>query len=241
VRTKDDIFRLAYCRLRMKGEVSGEGNLDHIKTRYRHRRQYNGVTVSLGMALTASGPNHVTPASIGAPDERGYRHLTKHQSYGLRFVGYSDEVSGNDDKGYYTSTECRDEEVYRGCVFLLPGRKGEARYVAGYHDMAADYYVMDLSNVYHGSPAEHPTQFGEGVIRQAARAGDRMAERDAERERDHDYKWLRANRWQELTDTLTGIKCQCISAEDERDELRDDIREIEMEFLDIADFARDNL
>ena len=243
MRTKDDIFKLAYCRLRMKGGVTGEGDLNKINIRYQWRRQIqHSVTDALRLALTASGPNCATPASsIGAPNERGYRCVTKPQAFGLRFVNYSDEiVSSVRHKGWYTDTEGRDGEVYRGCVWQMPGRGGKARYVAGYHDMAADCYILDFSRLFEAVPSGHSMD-ADNVLEEAARAGDSEAERAAEVCRDYDYKWQRANRWQELTDTLTGIKCQCISAEDERDELRDDIREIEMEFLDIADFARDNL
>jgi len=243
MKTKDEIFKLAYCRQRMKGTVTGEGDLDRIRRSYQFRRKNrHTVTSALGLALVSTiTPSYYEP-DIGAPDDRGYRCVTKPGAFGLRFVNYSDEmVSWIRHKGWYTDTEGRDGEVYRGCVWQLPGKDKQARYVAGYHDVAADCYLLDFSNIFVAAPLRHPDDRDDDVLEEAARAGDSEAERDAEKCRDYDHQWQAANRWQELQDTLTGLSCECISAEDERDRLREEIREIEREFLDIAEFARNNL
>ena len=133
MRTKDDIFKLAYCRQRMKGTVTGEGDLDRIRRGYQwRRRNQHPVTIALGLALVGkSMPSH-SEADIGAPDSNGYRHLTKPNAFGLRWAGYSDEIADGSTShaGWYITTDGRSEEVYRGCVFRLPGRMGEARYLA---------------------------------------------------------------------------------------------------------------
>lgn len=242
MRTKEDVFKTAYARLRMKGEVTGTGDIDRIRRGYQWRRKnWRPVTYALWSALTQDTMPRWAEASIGEPDSNGYRHLTKPDAYGLRFVDYADKISSSvNHEGWYTSEEGRQGEVYRGVVFQLPGRGCMQRLVAGYHDMESDYYVVDFSCVYEAAPRDHPDK-QDDVPDLAASDADSMAEDDAERERDYDRQWQKANEWQELKAELEAIDCTCESASDERDRLQGEIKEIEEEFLDIAEFARNNL
>lgn len=236
MRTKDEIFRTAYIKLRMKGQVEGPGDINRIKTRYKWQRSKGDSTTSaLSWALVVvnHSPVHFEP-SLGKPNEQGYRYVVVPAAYGLRFVDYHDVINDgrNSHEGWFTSHDGRTGEVYRGCVFRLPGRKGKSLLLAGYYDKEGGGYVVDFSEVYTSIPTDHPTEC-DNELWLVARQGDRMAERDAEESREHDWKWQQANRWQEAIDSL--------DADDaiEFDRLREKIKEIEGDFPDVEAFARE--
>ena len=124
---------------------------------------------------------------------------------GWRDVGYADEVySGRaiDHHGWFTSADGWTGDVYRGHVWQLPARDGVPQYVAGYteaNDSKDSGYVVLCAS---GCNLELFDDKDD-----AARAGDALAERMAEQEREYDERW------------------QAASLEaDNRDEARDDMR-----------------
>lgn len=240
MRTKEDIFKIAYGRLRMKGEVSGSPNFAQINARYQWRRR-SGWTSARALAAAVkvkAGPKDFIPPCIGAPDKNGHRCVVGPTAFGLRFANYSDDAIGasRGHQGWYTSDDAVTDEVYRGCVFRIPGRNGKSRYLAGYRDVAGDCYVVDFRKIYEGIPDTVA-----GALYEAATAGNGMAEIDAEECREHNEKWQKAQEWQELHAALGNVQCGCASADSERDRLRLEINAIEGDFHDIADFARENL
>jgi len=241
MRTKTDIFKIAYGRARIKGQVEGGGNINRIATRYTSLRK-SGMRLPNALAVavaTKTGPEWYHGPSMGAPNEDGHRCVTAPSAYGLRFAGYSDEIiGGSHHEGWYTAHDGITGEVYRGCVFRLPGKDHMTRLLAGYRDMAGDCYIVDFSEVYTSIPL---AKDDDGILYKAARDGDRMAQKDAEECRQHDYKWQKANEWADLCDQIGKHECECAAAATERDRMRKKIEEIEGEFLDIAEFAENNL
>lgn len=137
---------------------------------------------------------------------------------GLRFVGWSDNLAGRavDHTGWFLNDESFGD-VARGCVFQLPGRKGQARFVAAYQqgstNRAGDW--SDMSGV-EGSAlvafGEIFTEVTDGesnvreyqAARDAATRADRMAELMAESERDYQAAWQKGNEAREaISDART--------------------------------------
>lgn len=142
-------------------------------------------------------------------DERGrwrdYATAPLELAEGWRDVGYADEVySGRliDHRGWFIHADGRTGETYRGHVWQLPARNGVPQYVAGYmepNDSKASGYVVLCAS---GGDLELFDDKDD-----AARAGDALAERMAEQEREYDERWQAAS-----------------LAADNRDEARDDMR-----------------
>lgn len=245
MRTKEEVFKIAYGRQRILGKVEGGGNINRMATRYTvSRKAGHGVTSALKSAvITRTGPEWYHGPSLGKASEDGHRCVTAPSAFGLRFVDYSDKIIGVRramHEGWYTSHDGHDGETYRGCVFRLPGKDRKTRLLAGYRDVAGDCYVVDFSDIYTSIPEESHGNY-DNVLGEAARAGDRMAEKDAEQCREHDYKHMKATEWAELCDQISDVRCDCPAAATERDRLQSQIDDIESEFSDIAEFAEENL
>lgn len=60
------------------------------------------------------------------------------EAYGMRWVGYADEVASLRHQGWFTDDEYQDEVfrgvVFRGVVYRMATRKGTPRFVYGYAD-----------------------------------------------------------------------------------------------------------
>lgn len=112
---------------------------------------------------------------------------------GLRDVGSAGDVLG----GYRCGGWFTDEdagETYTGHVWQLPARGGEPVYIAGYTESSdTGYAVLDCS-------LTGVTLFDSKE--DAARAGDALAERMAERERDYNAGWREAQELSEACDEL---------------------------------------
>jgi hypothetical protein len=76
-----------------------------------------------------------------------------------------------------------------GVVYQLPGRNGKARYVAGYQFGGTDGGpLLDLSDIHECDDGCTNTQYNGGAG-DAARIADRMAQLEAEKERDYQCAW----------------------------------------------------
>lgn len=98
--------------------------------------------------------------------------IERPENYGLRRVGYCDEVSSAiRHRGWYLDDYCY--ETVRGSVYQLPSKNRERRFIAAYDDpWNKEPVCADLETIYDCEIA-------------AARAADSIAERMAERERDY--------------------------------------------------------
>jgi hypothetical protein len=120
---------------------------------------------------------------------------------GLRFVGYCDEIVRGraiDHKGWYTNDF--EDETYRGAVWQLPGRKGVARFIAGYQDPNNDGAAFVDLDIINGFACD------EGAVgeakRDAAFRADSIAQRNAEREREYNEGWQAGARWVDLGEQI---------------------------------------
>lgn len=99
-----------------------------------------------------------------------------------RDVGDSDSIINLRHRGWYADVD--GDTIYRGHVWQLPARAGVAQYVAGYSETDSGYSVLCAN----GRSLE---LFDEKE--DAARAGDALAERVANVEREHNERWLEAS------------------------------------------------
>lgn len=122
------------------------------------------------------------------------------ESAGLRLVGYADEISQwIKHKGWYSRFDDYDS-TYRGCVLQLPGHKGKARFIAAYEESDSGGYVLDLSRgaVFEEDSRAHGYRCEArdyDAIRDAARAADSFAEREAKEAREYDTAWQAGAQW----------------------------------------------
>jgi len=115
-------------------------------------------------------------------DSSQYAWIENTSAVGLRRVGFADEICRYiAHRGWYTDSDFQDE-VYRGAVYQLPGRKGKARYLAGYDDpnnKGAAFICLDWIEG-EKLPDSYDTK-DEGAKIEAARRADCIAQRAAER------------------------------------------------------------
>jgi hypothetical protein len=126
----------------------------------------------------------------------GGRHLRwiDNPQDGLRRVGYADEVTRIDHRGWFTN-EFQDE-VYRGIVYRLPTRSnGEHLFAYGYDDpnTGGAFLCFDLDAI---------------DEQQAARYADRLAELYAEQEREYQEKWQAARRVEEARERIAAARAE---------------------------------
>ena len=98
-----------------------------------------------------------------------------------------------------------------GCVAQLPGRDGQARYIAGYvfGSCCPANPVFDLGTIH--SDTDH-----ESARKEAARAADSMAEAAAEAERDYQEAWQAGSQWADLGETIAQARTACLALLAER-------------------------
>jgi hypothetical protein len=158
--------------------------------------------------------------------------IEKPADMGLRFVGYCDELRrGIDHTGWY-SDHFQDSKI-RGTVYQLPGRDGKARFLAGHDDEdngAADSggpAYVDFSEIFESdfesemrdalrtigkayqSAAMHKAGYWaeaahETARKEAARAADGFAERQAESEREYSTAWQAGSQYSDTLDEIAG-------------------------------------
>lgn len=167
------------------------------------------IDVAAGKARYPHGARH---SALGAPFNGGLRWSESPADIGLRFVGYADKLARIDHTGWFTD-EFQDSTV-RGVVYQLPGSNGAPRYLAGYDNAdngAADKggpAAIDFSTVWEGLPGERPEEHG--VVVDAARAADSLAERMAEKEREYQaassagFAW--ADRGEEIASDRAALR-----------------------------------
>lgn len=140
--------------------------------------------------------------SIAPASKDGTRWLVQPAALGLRFVGWSDDYSGCDHKGWYTESGDMVASVARGCVYALPARGGRSRLVAafrvgsdgrnGWQDDSTigESACVDLSVIFLGEPGEDYTDSDTDATRSVATVGDSLARIYAESEREYqeDYQ-----------------------------------------------------
>ena len=151
------------------------------------------------------------------PGKPGFAYAERPESVGLRLVGRVEAECGGrngywakrETCGWYTDPHgdsCRDGTgLCWGVVYQLAGRKGHARFVAGYQFGGVDGGpTLDLSNVIHEyvkGDAWNNVEDSAGA-QNAARAADDMAKAAAEKEREYQTAWRAGSIWSDEKDEV---------------------------------------
>lgn len=182
-----------------------------------------GYTSPLNHRYAWMGDAHGLSGAIAAARERGKRIEQVSAPWGMvdawRDVGDSGEILGRRYTGWYSDADA--SETYVGHVWQLPARDGAPRYVAG--------YVEDMG----GRDGRHASGYvvlehdGRGLVlyddkEDAARAGDGLAESNAESAREYSERWQEASR-----------------ADSDREEAREALRDARKEARDAIAAARE--
>jgi len=121
-----------------------------------------------------------------------YRWIEDTVLAGLRTVGFADELAnGIDHKGWYSSPDGFEEDIFRGIVLQLPAYNGFPRYVYGYADPNNDNAALIDFDIIEGpyGGEEGAMKYGDsGELLAAANHADDMARIWAEREKDYQAK-----------------------------------------------------
>lgn len=180
-------------------------------------------TIELARADVAAGKRRYIshPAIVRQSD--GMAYVEKPDSVGLRFVGRVVAECGGrngiwdnrESSGWFTDpygdTFKDGSGLIWGEVWQLPGRKGQARFVAGYRIGGCDSGpCLDLSRVYSedsrdlwGSDADPRNM---DAAQDAARAADSMAQHAAEEEREYQTAWQAGSRYSDESDSLAAAR-----------------------------------
>lgn len=166
-----------------------------------------------------------TTGSLGAAMESGGQWCENPAAIGLRWVGWADELFASRRYardihiGWFTDSDGMGGEVLRGCVWQLPGRDGQARYVPGYRegsdsrrhgwqDTAGNDSpsVLFLGRIESGLGAD-----SYDLKYEAARVADSEAEPAAESEREWREAWQAGNRWASLGSDISEARRQALA------------------------------
>lgn len=132
---------------------------------------------------------------------------------GWRDRGAAHGINSRLPLGWYADSDGR--ETYAGHVWQLPARDGAPQYVAGYVESETDagYVVLDCTR---GALTIFDDE------KEAARAGDGLAESAAEEAREYDERWQEASRAEgEREQARDTIKQSCKDARAQCDALRE--------------------
>lgn len=142
----------------------------------------------------------------GGHNDGGLYYLARDDGFGaVRGVMAAHDVSGSpvDHKGWYTNPygeSFRDGSgLVWGVVASLPGKDCKPRYLAGYQFGGQDQGItLDLRTIYESED-------------DAARAGDSMAERAGEKEKEYQTAWQAGSQWRELKEQVCELRKQALA------------------------------
>lgn len=152
----------------------------------------------------------------------------------LRFVGKVDadgRQTSRDDLGWLTDPYgdvFKDGTgICQGVVYQLAGRRGRARYVAGYQFGGMDGGpTLDLSTIYDAPGDDH-----DAGINEASYAANQMAERAAEAEREYQTAWQAGSRFASLNHEADELRKEICTLTAEFRQARQSVKGFEFEAL----------
>lgn len=205
-----------------------------LKNAFRHHLQtaqarYNDNRPRAVIALERARRDvAISKARYPAPVRVSYRD----ESDGLRFVG---RVSPNFRRGVFATpaaegwltdpsgdTSRDGDGLCYGVVYQLPGRKGHARFVAGYQFGGAEGGpTIDLTKVYTCDRCDSRwVYYGDtgdiDACRYAARAADAMAKKAAKSEREYQTAWRAGSDYAQESETIAEARQEVIEILAER-------------------------
>ena len=133
---------------------------------------------------------------------------------GLRDCGTVPDILGNRYGGWYA--DAFQDETYTGQVWQIPSRNGEAVCISGYVERDSGYAVLNATGGRIETFCSYPGKDScdePDALREAARAADGLAERNAERDREYSERWQEASRHDsEREDARSELKDARMSA-----------------------------
>jgi hypothetical protein len=177
-------------------------NLKSAFTYWRQRNSKAARALELARVDLGEGKERYPSRVYGwnRRDENGIAWVENLEHAGLRFVNHADEIVRLNHKGWYADSF--QDSLYRGCVLQLPGRDGRARYLAAYADPDNESaYRVDASGFFIGDARVSSWDDDSGA-REAARAADSLAEREAESAREYNDAFHRGVQWSFCGDTI---------------------------------------
>lgn len=197
--------------------------------------------------VTKNAPPFYSPACISWQSEEGGRrfaYMERPESFGLRHVNdVMPEAGGRD--GYWQSGKRRGwftdpfGDVFKdgsglcfGTVYQLPGRKGHARFVAGYEFGGTDSGpTLDMSRIFEEkttfwqkssySDAGGYWSYADSAIdldaaTEAARHADQLAQHHAEKEREYQTAWQLGRIYEEAGEEIANARKEALQLLKER-------------------------
>jgi len=157
-------------------------------------------------------------------DSSVYAWIENTDSAGLRLVGFADEIVGGrriDHKGWFTD-EFKDD-VYRGAVYQLPGRKGVSRYIAGYIPSCGEGAAFVCLDIIKGEKVRSSWN-EDDAKREAAIQADSIAECYAERECEYYEQWQAGSDWSNLADDIASERTSLLKLLGQARDIRKDAK-----------------
>jgi hypothetical protein len=121
----------------------------------------------------------------------------EHADRDFRRVGFADEINRYIRHCGWFADDCQDS-VLRGVVYRLPTRQGKPAFLYGYADPWNDGAALLALKT-----ADNESD--------AARWADRIAELEAEKERDYQEAWQAGNRYRDLADEIASERKSCLA------------------------------
>jgi hypothetical protein len=153
--------------------------------------------IATGATSPVGYPSFLPGNGIGAPFQcasEPCRWVEKPADYGLRFVGFADDVAARSIRhtGWFVGDECGEKA--RGVVFQLPARNGSPVFVAG------------IADPYNDGPAIVAFTHTTDDATTAAIWADQIAESYADEERDNQRVTSARIRFDELADNVAQVR-----------------------------------
>lgn len=162
--------------------------------------------VAAGTARYSSSPwARGFPPVNSRPDSDGTYFIQDPESVGLRLQYEGRELPGIDHGGWYTNPygeSFRDGSgLCYGAIFLLPGKGGKARAVAGYKHGGQEGYCVDLGTVYTVTADDLRPE-----LATVARVADSMAEHAGAAEREYQTAWQAGTHYADTVSELSELR-----------------------------------
>lgn len=175
------------------------------------RTWYRAASMALEMARRdmAAGKARYSSSPWGraarplnsSPDSDGCTYVESPEACGLRLQLEAGDLKGVDHNGWFTNPygeSFKDGSgLCYGAVFLMTGRDGRARAVAGYQHGGQPGYCVDFKRIFDSIGDDL-----DSALYEASRAADGLAESAAEDEREYQTAWQAGSQYGDLLEKV---------------------------------------